>query len=107
MSENEQRSHDGVVGGSFWIPIAVACLTLFFYQGLRDILIGRGPVIESIMPLLKMLLIAPAGAVVLTFLWRSSASILIGSIVTIAGRLLLFSDDVQHYFTAEHLIFSG
>ncbi len=75
-------------------------------QSLRDILISPG-IEDEIMPLLVTLVIAPAAAISLTYIWKHSISLAAGAAMAVAGRVLLFFQDVNIYYAAEILSFAG
>ncbi len=96
----------GLGAGLIWLFVLSAIHTLFFMQALRDILISPG-IEEEIMPLLLTLAIAPAAAILLTYVWKHSMSLAVGVVMAVAGRLLLFFQEVNIYYAAEMLSFAG
>lgn len=105
MTQTEKGEIPVFPSAPFWAFLLAAINTLFFCQGIRDILISRD--MEIIMPLIYVLMISPPAAIVLTYLWKPGVSIAAGALAACAGRLLLFSPSVAHYYAGEYLIFSG
>ncbi|MFA6447882.1 MAG: hypothetical protein WCX65_00300 [bacterium] len=102
--DKQTRIYADKTGLAIWF--LTAANFAFFIQALRDILIAPG-ILPEIMPLVIGLLVSPIAAVILTWLWKPPASVIIGTAAVIAGRALLFSPNIQVYFIAEITAFAG
>ena len=84
MSDAKNKPARDIAASPVWALIVAGIATLFFYQAIRDILISRN--MEQMLLILVIGLIGgPALAVLLTWIWRPSISIVIGTIATAPG----------------------
>jgi len=106
MSEIPDRGRKEAFRAGMWLAVFFLCETLFYYQGIRDILISRR-VVQDILPILLALPLAPVAAVLIVYAAGGRVAMVLGAVLTVIGRLLLFSPVITHYHEAEVLIFAG
>ena len=91
---------------SVWTVLFFLCITLFYYQGVREILIARN-VVQDILPAIIAMLAGPPAALLLVFVFKGRVSMALGAGLCAAGRLLLLLPYVDIYLVAEVLVFLG
>ncbi|MEW6202751.1 MAG: hypothetical protein AB1546_12295 [bacterium] len=82
------------------------CLTFFFIQAHRDILISPGG-FNAIKYIVYILLFAPLLAGVLNLLPLQGVLMFLGAAATLAGRFLLLQPSVPSYYWGEYLTIGG